>query len=74
MTAIEEAMKMASLDQLRGYSQEHYGEVQQYSNTEYVPKNLAAGYQVLREPTWNKGKFGAFPYNPPPGSDRFPGD
>ncbi|KAH8891281.1 hypothetical protein GQ53DRAFT_765393 [Thozetella sp. PMI_491] len=55
ITSIEEAMKMASLDTLRGYAQNHYGEVKQYSNTEYVTKNQAAGYQVLREPMWNKG-------------------
>ncbi|KAI1342003.1 NADP-dependent malic enzyme [Xylariaceae sp. FL0016] len=55
ITAIEQQMKMAALDGLRGYAQDHYGEVKQYSNTEYVPKSAAAGYQVLREPLWNKG-------------------
>lgn len=55
IAAIEEAMKLAQLDTLRGYSQNHYGEVQQYSQTEYVPYDQAAGYQVLREPLWNKG-------------------
>ncbi|KAJ2894970.1 NADP-dependent malic enzyme [Zalerion maritima] len=55
VSAIEQAMKMASLDQLRGYVQNTYGEVHQYKNTEYVTKNQAAGYQVLREPLWNKG-------------------
>jgi malate dehydrogenase (oxaloacetate-decarboxylating)(NADP+) len=55
VAAIEEAMKMASLDQLRGYAQNHYGEVQQYTMTEYVPKSQAAGYQLLREPMWNTG-------------------
>lgn len=55
IATIEEAMKLAQLDTLRGYSQKHFGEVQQYSNTEYVPYNQAAGYQVLREPLWNKG-------------------
>ncbi|KAI0129944.1 malic enzyme [Xylariales sp. AK1849] len=55
ITAIEEQMKMATLDGLRGYSQNHYGEVQQYRNTDYVPKSSACGYQVLREPFWNKG-------------------
>lgn len=48
-------MKMASLDGLRGYAQNHYGEVQQYRTTDYVPKSSAGGYQVLREPFWNKG-------------------
>ena len=53
--AIEQAMKMASLDQLRGYAQNTYGEVLQHKTTEYITKNDAAGYQVLREPLWNKG-------------------
>lgn len=55
ISAIAEKMKAASLDQHRGYAQSRYGEVQQYRNTEYVPKSSACGYQVLREPTWNKG-------------------
>jgi hypothetical protein len=55
--AIEAAMKMSALDGLRGYAQDHYGEVKQYHQTEYVPKNMAGGYQVLREPAWNKGEF-----------------
>ena len=46
---------MASLDQLRGYAQNHFGEVRQVSDTDYVQKTQAAGYQVLREPLWNKG-------------------
>lgn len=53
--AIQERMKMASLDGLRGYAQNHYGEVQQYVKTEYVPKSQATGFQILREPSWNKG-------------------
>ena len=53
--AIEEQMKMAALDGLRGYAQDHYAEVEQYSKTEYVSKAAASGYQVLREPLWNKG-------------------
>ncbi len=48
-------MKMASLDQLRGYAQNHYGEVHQFRATEYIPQSQAGGYQVLREPLWNKG-------------------
>ncbi|KAK3944189.1 hypothetical protein QBC46DRAFT_375622 [Diplogelasinospora grovesii] len=55
IATIEEAMKMANLDTLRGYAQDHYGEVHQYTNTEYVSQNQALGYQVLREPLWNKG-------------------
>ncbi|KAH8652362.1 malic enzyme [Xylariales sp. PMI_506] len=53
--AIEAQMKMASLDGLRGYAQNHYGVVEQSKTTEYVPKSAASGYQVLREPLWNKG-------------------
>jgi len=49
-------MKQSSLDVLRGYSQDHYGTVEQYRTTDYVPKNMAGGYQVLREPAWNKGR------------------
>ncbi|EEY17991.1 NADP-dependent malic enzyme [Verticillium alfalfae VaMs.102] len=55
INAIEEKMKAAALDQHRGYAQNHYGEVQQYRSTDYVPKSSACGYQVLREPAWNKG-------------------
>ncbi len=54
-------MKMASLDQLRGYAQNHYGEVQQYRATEYIPEAQAGGYQVLREPLWNKGRHSKQP-------------
>lgn len=56
IATLEERMKMAQLDQLRGYAQDHYGEIKQLTRTEYVPKNMAAGYQVLREPIWNKGE------------------
>ncbi|KAL2136373.1 hypothetical protein VTI74DRAFT_4017 [Chaetomium olivicolor] len=55
IAAIEEAMRMANLDTLRGYAQNHYGEVHQYATTEYVSQSQALGYQVLDEPTWNKG-------------------
>ncbi|KAK0727233.1 hypothetical protein B0T26DRAFT_671927 [Lasiosphaeria miniovina] len=55
IATIEEAMRMANLDVLRGYAQNHYGEVQQYATTEYVKQNQALGYQVLNEPLWNKG-------------------
>lgn len=55
ITAIEQQMKMAALDGLRGYAQNHYGEVHQYRTTDYVPQSAAGGYQVLREPLWNKG-------------------
>ncbi|KAI1284359.1 NADP-dependent malic enzyme [Xylaria sp. FL0933] len=55
IASIEQRMKMASLDGLRGYAQDHYGEVKQNKSTEYVPQSAAGGYQVLREPLWNKG-------------------
>lgn len=53
---IEEAMKAQQLDQLRGYRQDTYGEVQQTRQTEYISEYQATGYQVLREPLWNKGQ------------------
>lgn len=56
ITAIEEAMRMANLDTLRGYAQKNYGEVQQYATTEYLSQRQALGYQVLGEPMWNKGE------------------
>lgn len=52
---VEAAMKMAALDSFKGYAQNNYGTVHQYRSTDYVPKNSAGGYQVLREPAWNKG-------------------
>ncbi|KAL8418313.1 hypothetical protein RB594_001791 [Gaeumannomyces avenae] len=56
LSAIEEGIRVASLDQLRGYSQNKFaGEVRQIRTTEYLPMSQAAGYQVLREPVWNKG-------------------
>ncbi|OAA60487.1 malic enzyme [Niveomyces insectorum RCEF 264] len=55
LAAIEHAMKMASLDQHRGYAQNTYGEIQQLQMTEYIPGHQARGYQVLREAHWNKG-------------------
>ena len=62
MVAVEEAMKMASLDTLKGYNQNHYGEVRQYATPEYIPYNQALGFQVLREPMWNKGKHANFSF------------
>uniref|UniRef100_L2GEC8 Nadp-dependent malic enzyme n=4 Tax=Colletotrichum gloeosporioides species complex TaxID=2707338 RepID=L2GEC8_COLFN len=55
INAIEEKMRMASLDQHRGYAQNTFGEVQQYRNNEPLPRSQAVGYQVLKEPLWNKG-------------------
>jgi len=57
ITTIEEAMRTANLDTLRGYAQNHFGEVRQYATTEYISQNQALGYQVLNEPLWNKGKL-----------------
>ncbi|KAF6836792.1 malic enzyme [Colletotrichum musicola] len=54
VTAIEEKMRMASLDQHRGYAQNTFGEVQQFRTAEPVTKSQAVGYQVLKEPLWNK--------------------
>ena len=54
--AIEEAMRMAKLDTLRGYAQNNYAEVKQLCQTEYIPKHQALGYQILNEPMWNKGE------------------
>ena len=56
LTQIEEQMKMAQLDQHRGYAQNTCGEVTQHRKTEYVHPSQAAGTQILREPLWNKGK------------------
>ena len=55
--AIEAQMKMAALDTLKGYSAEHYGTVKQYRETDYVAERNAGGYQILREPAWNKGTY-----------------
>ena len=56
LDALEAQMKQSSLDHLRGYAQDHFGVVKQYRETDYVPKSQAGGYQVLREPLWNRGK------------------
>ncbi|KFY83678.1 hypothetical protein V500_10008 [Pseudogymnoascus sp. VKM F-4518 (FW-2643)] len=53
--AIDAQMKLASLDHLAGYSTKAYpAPVTQPATTEYIPKDMAKGYQVLREPAWNK--------------------
>lgn len=57
IATIEEAMRMANLDTLRGYAQKNFGEVRQYAITEYISEKQALGYQVLGEPLWNKGKL-----------------
>ncbi|CAL3968686.1 unnamed protein product [Diplocarpon coronariae] len=53
--AIEAAMKVAALDSFQGYKQNTYATVEQSRATEYVPRSRAGGYQVIREPAWNKG-------------------
>lgn len=57
LSAIEEKIKMASLDQHRGYAQNHSAEIKQERATEYLSEDQAAGYQIVREPFWNKGEF-----------------
>ena len=54
-TALENSFKAASLDTMRGYSQNAYAVVQQTHETESIPRPRARGYQLLREPAWNKG-------------------
>lgn len=50
-------MKLASLDHLAGYSTKAYpGPVSQPESTEYAEETMAKGYDVLREPAWNKSK------------------
>ncbi|KAI9640107.1 hypothetical protein NHQ30_011509 [Ciborinia camelliae] len=55
IAAIEAAMKQSSLDHLKGYNQKSYAIVEQPQDTEYISQDSAKGYQVLREPAWNKG-------------------
>lgn len=55
VTAIENQMKAASLDTLKGYNHNNYGVVEQGPPTEYVKKAEAKGYQLLKEPMWNQG-------------------
>ena len=54
-TALENSFKAASLDTMRGYSQNAYAVVEQTHETESIPRPRARGYQLLREPAWNKG-------------------
>ena len=53
--ALESSFKAASLDTMRGYSQNAYAVVEQTHETETIPRPRARGYQLLREPAWNKG-------------------
>lgn len=57
IAAIEAQMRQTALDGLRGYATNTYGVVNQYRKTEYIPERMAGGYQILREPAWNKGEF-----------------
>ncbi|PHH53628.1 NAD-dependent malic enzyme [Ceratocystis fimbriata CBS 114723] len=54
VSAIEQAMQMSSLDQFKGYVQATFPEVQQANVTQYSTEAEASGYQILREPVWNK--------------------
>ncbi|KAK3501689.1 hypothetical protein B0T13DRAFT_487702 [Neurospora crassa] len=54
LSTIEEALKMANLDTMKGYCQKTYGEVHQETTTEYISQEEARGYQVLNQPHWNK--------------------
>lgn len=54
-TALENSFKAASLDTMRGYSQNAYAVVEQTHETESIPRPRARGHQLLREPAWNKG-------------------
>lgn len=56
ISTIEESIKMAALDQHRGYSQSNYSTVKQLQMTQYISQEEAGGYQVLREAHWNKGE------------------
>ena len=55
--AIEDAMKHSSLDQLRGYSRNSFGEVKTSRSIEHVDEEQAPGYHIIREPHWNKGMY-----------------
>lgn len=58
-TAIDAQMKLASLNHHAGYSTKSYpAAITQPASTEYTPEYMAKGYQVLREPAWNKGESG----------------
>lgn len=56
--AIDAQMKLASLNHLAGYATTSYPDaVPQSSTTKYTPEEMARGYEVLREPFFNKGAF-----------------
>lgn len=68
IATIEEAMRTANLDTMRGYTPNTPGEVRQHATTEYLTHNQALGYQILTEPLWNKGEPVSFFLLPPPSS------
>lgn len=55
--AIEAKMRIASLDNLKGYNQRSYSTVTQTESTEYVQKSNLRGYNLIRDPASNKGTF-----------------
>ena len=56
--AIDAQMKLASLNHLAGYTTKSYPDaVPQSSTTTYTPEEMARGYEVLREPFFNKGAY-----------------
>ncbi|KAH8805521.1 hypothetical protein F5884DRAFT_678178 [Xylogone sp. PMI_703] len=55
INAIEKQLRMTALDGLRGYHQDHYGVVKQTRENMKIEKEMATGYQVIREPAWNRG-------------------
>jgi hypothetical protein len=68
-TALENSFKAASLDTMRGYSQNAYAVVEQTHETESIPRPRARGYQLLREPAWNKGLGSIIVFIPKPVAD-----
>lgn len=55
-TSLENSFKIASFDTIRSYAQNYYAVAEQPHETEDIPRPSARGYQLLREPSWNKGE------------------
>lgn len=54
-------MKLANLNHLAGYATQSYPqEVSQKAQTEYISEDMATGYQVLSQPSWNRGMYSSF--------------
>ncbi|KAG6041237.1 hypothetical protein E4U41_005520 [Claviceps citrina] len=53
--AMGDAVGTGVVDQRRGYATDAYAEARQDGASEHVAKSQAAGYQLIREPLWNKG-------------------